>query len=44
VAILERGTHDPNRLVAEMARGALAKLLEGRFWVEAPPAIEAVAA
>jgi len=37
IAILEGGAADPNRLVAEMARTALDKLVAGRAWIEAPP-------
>ncbi len=37
IAILERGTSDPNRLVAEMARQAADKLAAGRAWIESPP-------
>jgi len=37
IAILESGTRDSNRLVAEMARTALDKLIAGRAWIEAPP-------
>jgi len=43
IAILERGTRDPNRLVAEMARSAVTKLQAGRAWIETPPAFEAAA-
>jgi hypothetical protein len=43
IAILERGTRDPNRLVVEMARTAVAKLTEGRAWIEAPPLLEVAA-
>lgn len=43
-ATLERGTHDPNRLVASMARSAVAKLAAGRSWIEMPPLAEAEAA
>lgn len=43
IAILERGTGDPNRLVAEMARSAVAKLTQCRNWIEAPPLLEAAA-
>jgi len=41
MAILEGGTSDPNRLVAEMARLALEKLVAGRAWIETPPLSEA---
>ena len=41
VAILERGTSDPSRLIAQMARLALDKLAAGRAWIEAPPALAA---
>ena len=41
VAILERGTNDPSRLIAEMARLAVDKLAAGRSWIEAPPALAA---
>ena len=43
IAILEAGTRDPSRLVAQMARGAVAKLIEGRDWIEAPPSLEVAA-
>jgi hypothetical protein len=43
MGVLERGARDPNRLVAEMARAALAKLQEGRSWIEAVPMLEAAA-
>lgn len=43
IAILEGGTRDPNRLVAEMARAAIAKLIEGRDWIEASPLLEIAA-
>ncbi len=41
IAILEGGTRDPNRLVAEMARLALDKLVAGRTWIENAPLSEA---
>jgi hypothetical protein len=45
IAILEGGTRDKSRLVAEMARAALDQLLAGRSWIESPPSLEeAVAA
>ena len=45
IGILERGTQDHSRLVAEMARVALEQLLAGRSWIESPPSLEeAVAA
>ncbi len=43
IAVLEKGTRDPNRLVAEMARAAVAKLQAGRSWIEAVPLLEVAA-
>lgn len=43
-AVLERGTQDPNRLVASMARQAADKLAAGRTWIETRPLVEAEAA
>ncbi len=36
-ALLERGTRDPNRLVASMARAAADRLAAGREWIETAP-------
>jgi hypothetical protein len=41
IAVLEQGTRDPSRLVSAMARRAVAKLEEGRSWIEAAPVLEA---
>jgi hypothetical protein len=41
IAILEQGTRDPSRLIAEMAREAVAKLQAGRSWIEADRALQA---
>lgn len=40
LAILESGTRDQSRLVAEMARAAADKLQAGRAWIEARPELE----
>jgi hypothetical protein len=40
LAILESGTRDQSRLIAEMARAAADKLQAGRAWVEARPELE----
>jgi hypothetical protein len=36
IAVFERGTNDPSRLVTEMARATMEKLEQSRSWVEAP--------
>ena len=43
IDILESGTADPSRLVAEMARQAVDKLEQGRQWIENAPVLEAAA-
>lgn len=43
IAILERGTSDPSRLVAEMAKAAVTRLCATRSWIDAKPRLEAAA-